>query len=286
MTPITRPSARPLTEPRGQWLRLLAMTCVLLMLVVVTCSASLRLAQERPGCDRWPGCREAVAPSAAPVAAARRDVAAPWMGSAGMRTAHRVAASAMLPAACALALLALRQRPRRAAVGVRALAMLGLALALAALGIVTPGSRSPWVLLGNQLGGLVLLALAWSAWRGLGTAACGRLRGARAVGLLWLVQAALGALSGAGFGLAPAWLHLLLAAPALLAAFALGLSGWRRLRSGDGLALALVAIAQGFLGLAAMLGAATPALVLMHATVAALGLALLSGLSSTYPRNG
>lgn len=271
---------KPLTGPHAGRLRGLALTCVLLMLVVVTSSASLRLAQERPDCGGWPGCRDAAAPAltAAAAAEARRHTAAPWMGAPGMRIAHRAAASAMLPAAGALALLALVPRPRRTAVGARALAMLGLALALAALGIVTPGSRSPWVLLGNQLGGLLLLALAWSAWRCLGTAAPTRLRGSRAVALLWLLQAALGALSGAGFGIGPAWTHLLLAGPALLAAFALGMSGWHRQRRGDALALALVATAQGLLGLAAMLGAAIPALVLLHAVVAALGLALLAGL--------
>lgn len=286
--PIVAPTAAPLTDPRNRWLRRLALTCVLLMLVVVTSSASLRLAQERPDCGGWPGCRDAAAPAlaAAAAAAARRHAAAPWMGSPGVRIAHRTAASATLLAAGALALLALLPRPRRTTIGARALAMIGLALALAALGIVTPGNRSPWVLLGNQLGGLLLLALAWSVWRGLGAAAHDRIRGARAVALLWLLQAALGALSGAGFGIVPAWTHLLLAGPALLAAFALGMSGWHRQRRGDALALALAAIAQGLLGLTSMLGAVMPPLVLLHAISAALGLALLAGLSATCPRNG
>ena len=287
-TLLTNHVALP-ADPRSRWLRRMALACVLLMLVVVTSSAALRLAQERPACGGWPGCRDAAAPAPAPAAAAaaaRRHAAAPWMGSPGVRIAHRVAASTMLPAACALALLAVLPRPRRTAVGVRALAMIGLALALAALGVVTPGSRSPWVLLGNQLGGLLLLALAWSAWRCLGAAAPAPMRGARAVGLLWLLQAALGALSGAGFGVGPAWAHLVLAAPAMLAAFALGMSGWYRLRRGDALTLAVVAVAQGLLGLTAMLGTAMPALVLLHAGVAALGVALLFGLSAKCPRNG
>ena len=266
----------PGADARDRWPPRLALACVLLMLVVVASSAWLRLAQERPACSRWPGCRDA------PAAAVRGPAATPWMGRAGVlagvRAAHRAAASAMLPAAGVLALLTLARRPRRAAVGARALAMLGLALALAALGIVTPGSRSPWVLLGNQLGGLLLLALAWSAWRSLDTPRHEAMRWASVLALLWLLQAALGALSGAAHGVVPALLHLALAAPAVLGAFALGMSGWYRQRRADALALALAATLQLLLGITAMLWAAEPALVLLHNAIAALGLALLFGL--------
>lgn len=266
------------TDGRSRWLRRLASACALLMIVVVTSSAWLRLAQPRPVCNSWPGCRDAAAaPGAAPGAAP-----APWMGRsdvlAGVRAAHRAAASTMLPAAGALALLALARRPRRTGVGARALAMLVVALALAALGVVTPGNRSLWVLLGNQLGGLLLLALAWTAWRGLRGGTAARMRGARAVALLWLVQAGLGALSGTGVDSVPAFAHLALAAPALLAAFALGVFGWYRLHRGDALALALLTLVQMLLGIAAMLDAAPPALVLLHAVTAALGLAWLAAL--------
>lgn len=261
------------------WLRRLSLACVVLMLIVVVSSAWLRLAQLRPVCDGWPGCRSAAA-------AELRSAAAPWMGSDGVmavvRGTHRSAASAMLPATVALALLALSRRPRLPTTGQRALAMLGLALALAALGVVTPGSRSPGVMLGNHLGGLLLLAITWTCWRGLagGVAATPQVAGwARRLALLWLLQAALGGWSGAGFGGPAALLHLALAAPAVLGAFALGMIGQRQRCSGA-LALTLAAAAQPLLGVAAMLSAAPPALVLLHNAVAALGLALLWGLAT------
>ena len=262
----------------------LAGVCVLLMLLVVVSSGWLRLAQERPDCPVWPACR------AAPADLTPRSVAPAWMVRAevlrAVRLTHRVAASAVLPAAAALALLALWRRPRAPATGRRALGMLGLALALAALGIVTPGSRSVWVLLGNQLGGLLLLMLACATWRAQAGAAsaAGGVRGARAVALLWLLQAGLGALSGAGWGAGVALAHLAIAGPAVLAAFVLGLAGWQRGRRGDGLALALVATAQLLLGLAAMLTAAPPALVLLHHGLAAAGLGLLAGWGRGLPR--
>lgn len=286
MSELTIDSPTLHTGAHARWLRRLASACVLLMLVVVTSSAWLRLAQERPTCGNWPVCRAAPAVRSppAPASVGRADVLE------RVRFAHRAAASALLPAACALAWLALGRRPRQTAVGARALGMLALALALAALGIVTPSSRSPAVLLGNQLGGLLLLALAWSTWRTAAAtpAVAANVRWARAVALLWLLQAALGALSGAGFGIGPPLTHLVLAAPAVLAAFALGLSGWYRERRAEALTLALLAVLQVLLGLAAMLSAAPPALVLGHAAVAAVGLALLFdyGRPSAGPRRG
>lgn len=271
MTGLTLDPSALQGATRTPWRRLLALGCVLLMLLVVFSSAWLRLAQERAGCSSWPGCRSVSASTTHAAAAGT------WLGRPqvlrNVRLTHRVAASAVLPAALALALLALLRRPREPALGLRALGMLALALALAALGIATPGSHSPWVLLGNQLGGLLLLMLACAAWRG--DAADGA-RWARGVALLWLLQAGLGALSGAGFGALPALAHVALAAAAVLAAFALGLAGWYRQRRAEGLALALTAAAQVLLGLAAMLAAAPPALVLAHHALATLGLCLLA----------
>ncbi|HMO46691.1 MAG TPA: COX15/CtaA family protein [Rubrivivax sp.] len=276
-------------------LRRLSLAGMLLMLAVVLSSAWLRLAQERPVCSSWPGCRGALS-------ADTGAAAAPWMGSPGVmasvRLTHRVAASAMLPLTIALALLALTRRPRDTATGQRALAMLGLALALAVLGVVTPGSRSPWVLLGNHLGGLLLLALAWNCWRRLAGGSPATLaattsattsaatsattpaisRWARPLALLWLLQAALGSGSGGGVGGGAALVHLALAAPAVLGAFMLGILGQRQ-RCPGALPLTLVAVTQVPLGVAAMLGAAPPPLVLLHNGVAALGLALLYDLA-------
>ncbi|MDO8419311.1 MAG: hypothetical protein Q7S90_04675, partial [Rubrivivax sp.] len=51
-------------------MRRLSWACVLLMLVVTSASAWLRLAQPRPDCFDWPACRSPDRPAAAAVAAA------------------------------------------------------------------------------------------------------------------------------------------------------------------------------------------------------------------------
>ena len=57
-------------DSRLTWMRRLAWAGVLLMLVVTTASAWLRLAQPRPDCFDWPACRTADRPVAAAVAPA------------------------------------------------------------------------------------------------------------------------------------------------------------------------------------------------------------------------
>lgn len=258
-------------------LRRLALACVWLMLAVVVASAWLRLAQPRPVCMQWPVCR--MAEPSAPAAAA-----AVGMGRTGMldvvRAVHRIAASALLPLVALLAWQTLARPPRRHAVDRCALAMLILALALAALGIVTPGSKSPSVLLGNLLGGQWLLALAWSMLRSLRSTPAPTPATARwALGgaVLWSLQAALGALSGAGHGQPATVAHLLLLLPALAWAGAVAVAAWRQGCTDARLLLALLAL-QVVLGAASFLMAAAPALVLLHNLAAALGLALLYGL--------
>ena len=136
---------------RQRLLSRLAAGCVLLMLVVTTASAWLRLAQPRPGCDEWPHCR--LAAEAGPVAAPA-DPAATTGLLAATRGTHRVAASAVL--VLVLALLALATRPPRDPAAIaHGLALLALALALAALGIAAPRSQAAAVLLGNLGGGLL-----------------------------------------------------------------------------------------------------------------------------------
>mgnify|MGYP000662109893 CR=1 FL=1 len=93
---------RPLEDRRLLTLRRLAWACLLLMLVVTTASAWLRLAQPRPACVDWPGCRGADRPAAAAVAPT-------LLGAPGVlalvRATHRGAATAVL--------LLVLQRPLR-----------------------------------------------------------------------------------------------------------------------------------------------------------------------------
>ena len=144
--------------------RRLALAALLLMAVVVVASAWLRLAQLRPDCIDWPGCREALRPALG--TAATGALGSPAALSA-VRGVHRLAASTLLLVVVASSWLAWGRRRQTPADTWRSLAMLALALGLAALGVVTPGARSAAVLLGNLLGGLLLLALAWSHCREL-----------------------------------------------------------------------------------------------------------------------
>jgi len=198
------------------------------------------------------------------------------------RAVHRVAASTVLLGVVALVVLTIRRRPRDGVAVADALALLALALGLAVLGVVTPGSRSVAVLLGNQLGGLAMLALAWRLLR--------RLQGAPAAGrplavvagfgaAAWLAQATLGGLAGGrGLDVAPI-AHVATALVALPLAF--GISWWARGRGrgGEGAGLMAVAVFQGLLGAAAAASAAAPAWVLVHNVGGALGLTLLVGLT-------
>jgi heme A synthase len=263
---------------RANTLRRLAWACVLLMLVVTCASAWLRLGQPRPRCIDWPGCRSAHVPPG-PLRAA--SALAPPELQTLVRGAHRGAASLVLAASLALSGIALVRRPRQTSTGGQALVLLGLALALAGLGVVTSGSSSPAVLLGNLLGGLLMLAWSWRLLRGL--------QGAPKVPLgawpwlaaaAWLVQVALGALSGAGAGDSAAIAHLSLALCVLpLAAWV----AWRARRAGrraEGLALMVVLPVQVLLGSVAVASAAFAPAVLAHNLGAGVGLALLFGLTA------
>ena len=275
-------------------MRRLAWACALLMVVVVAASAWLRLAQQRPACDYWPVCRIAagpqqwaVAPSGFPASpgAASPGMAGPGVASpdaiGATRAVHRVAASMVLLIVLVLTVLALMPGQRRHRAAGLALALLGLAIGLALLGIVTPGSRAPPVLLGNMLGGLLMLGFAWRLVRRLGAApAVDRslaYRSTVGAGLL-IVQAALGVLSGAGIGAIPSVAHVALAFVAVSWMIGVGKLARRQGRGAEGTALVVLAVAQLILGMAAFLSAAQPAFVLAHNVLAAFGLALLLGL--------
>jgi heme A synthase len=159
--------------------------------------------------------------------------------------------------------------------------LLGVALALAGLGLAGGASRSELVVLANQAGGFVLLALAWVIVRRLrGDAAppAAAVRWLTLLALVWLVQAGLGALSGAG-KLAAALLHLVSAL--LVLPLALG-SGAQALRLGmvrEGRALLGLVGLQAVAGGCAVAFGAPPPLVLVHNAGAALGFALIAGLA-------
>ena len=252
-------------DSRLTLLRRLAWACVLLMLVVTTASAWLRLAQPRPACFDWPACRSADRPVAAAMVPAM--LGAP--------------ATLVLLVVIAVAALALAKPPRRWAAGRLALALLVLALALSLLGIVTPGSRAAGVLLGNLLGGLLMLGLSWrlaTQLAGWPEASPSLTRWARLGAGLWMAQAALGALSGSGHWSAAPVAHMALALLAGSCSLGVGLAARQQGRRVEGTGLLSMTGLQFALAAVAAGSAAAPTWVLLHNIGAALGLALMLGL--------
>lgn len=180
-------SADPTLARRRRAVTALAWAVVAAMLATVALSAYMRLVQAGVGCSPWPAC---FAQGAAAEAGAST-------GLALARLLHRVVASLVLVLTLLLVLITLATRPRMKTQGASALALLLLTLALAALGVTMRGSTAPPVVLGNLLGGFLMLAvalrLAWPApAAGRAVAALARL----ALPLL-LLQIALGALLSA-----------------------------------------------------------------------------------------
>jgi len=285
-----------------------------LMLVVVAASAWLRLAQPRPACADWPACRagtaaaamamttESPSPGSTPAAAAR--------GLAATRGVHRIAATAVLLLVLGLVVMAWRERAARPDVLRPAAMLLGVALALSALGLATPGSRAGGVLLGNLLGGFVMLvgAAVLASRLAIARPVAASVRSARSttsaldpaldpalaagpsltrlargVAALWLAQAAFGALSGAGLLHVAPPLHLAFALVALPLA---AVVAWRARAANErasrraGATLRVVIPVLCGLGLASAASSAAPAWVLVHNVTAAIGLAALGVLAT------
>jgi heme a synthase len=167
-------------------MRWVVLVALLLVLVLTTTSAYIRLSQAGLGCANWPACygRAVRLPEAGQLLPG--DTPLFWA-----RALHRLAASAI---GIILVLIVFLGRQELQGMGARRAAWTVLALAglLAVLGIVTP-SNLPAVTLGNLLGGMTMVALLW-----------------------WLHQRGQGESGGVG------WMLLWLALAALALQFALG----------------------------------------------------------------
>lgn len=197
--PISAPDP---TLHRRRLIRWLALLGALLMLGVIAVSAYIRLAQTGVGCSGWPQCQGDVLRQAQLLAPAADPA-----GIAQARRIHRLLAPAVLLLSVAILLLALLPRPRLRRAGRLGLFLLLLALLLAALGIAAGRSGLPAVVLGNLLGGFLMLAVAWrlaavaSAAADAPASANLRLRRWARWGLLLLaLQVALGGLISATHG--------------------------------------------------------------------------------------
>lgn len=275
--------AAPLSRP---WLWLAGLVCAL-MLLTVALSAFIRLAQSGQVCSQWLDCAPPLG-SAAP--ALRAEALVPLA-----RQAHRVVATVLLALALVLALglAATRQQlgsPRPARLG---LGVLGLGLALAALGIVGRNSSAPAIMLGNLLGGLLMLTVCWQlvlALRPAGAAGPAQPAAAArwhrnagaALLMLWLQVASGGWLGVGALAQLPAttaWaaLHPLGCWALLVLFLALTWTAWQHRRPRR-IALGLLGLLtlQGLLGLTLTPPALLPALA--HNLISAFMLLLLTGL--------
>jgi cytochrome c oxidase assembly protein subunit 15 len=129
--------------------RWLATAAIALTFAVIAASAYLRHWQAGLSCEPWPACYARIDSAAAEPTAAVRVA----------RTIHRLSATAVAALIVALLLVAWTQRPVWLREALVASAALSVAAALAVLGIVAPASKSPGVVLGNLVGGHVLLTL-------------------------------------------------------------------------------------------------------------------------------
>lgn len=299
----------------------MAWICAVLVLVITSLSAFIRLSKAGLGCEPWPQCYgqelRAQQQGAKPAPA---DAA-----TAAARLAHRVIASTALLLILVMVMTALASRPALWSEGRLTLWLLFLALFLAVLGRWTSDARLPAVTLGNLLGGFAMfavsvrLALATSAappsspapgrlaaWAWLGAAVL-----MAQVALGGMVSAGQAGLSCSGFGgcdvsagtwqalnpwvepltdaaqpthPAGALVHVLHRAGALLVVavlLPLALLAWRSGRRTAATLIVLLLGLQAALGAALVAGGLPLAVALAHNMAAALLLAVLLGMTAS-----
>ena len=145
-------------------MKLLARLSLLLVITLVVVSAYLRLAHSGIGCADWPACYGQIGAQPlveAPVSTAtayERIVAEADQPLAWATPLHRLVASILGLLVVFLNVLALKARRHR----LLCLALLALTVFLALLGVKSGGLHSPAVVMGNLLGGFLMLGfLGW-----------------------------------------------------------------------------------------------------------------------------
>lgn len=175
----------------------MALSCTVLVLLITSLSAYIRLSRAGLSCPDWPQCygeRLRQIQHGVPATAGDDDA------TAVARLAHRVIASSALLLVITMLVVCFAARPVRWADGRVALALLALALGLAVLGRWSSDARVPAVAIGNLLGGFAMLALCWRVARDGGAALPPRWRAGAIFALLLIaVQVALGGLVSASF---------------------------------------------------------------------------------------
>lgn len=183
-------------------MRIVAIASLLLILLLVSLSAYLRLEQSGIGCDPWPACYgnigvENEAPDIGD--AYERLLADATEPLAWARPLHRLVAGVLGLLILGLTVMALLQRRHRVA----SLSLLGLTVFLAWLGIYSEGLHSPAVVMGNLAGGFAMLAVCgWLVFSEMGKSTVGsaNLRRWSTIAIVTLsLQILIGGLTSANF---------------------------------------------------------------------------------------
>jgi cytochrome c oxidase assembly protein subunit 15 len=172
-----------------------ALVAIVLTLAVIGASAFIRHSQSGLSCADWPACYARVGDAAGDASLPR--------GVETARRIHRLTATGTAIVLLAMLLFAWTQRSAWRRERKLVLAALVVVGALGALGIATSGTRLPAVVLGNLLGGFLLLAVLTATFATVAFQAPGRATSSRIVAVaalaLALAQAATGGLIGAQF---------------------------------------------------------------------------------------
>lgn len=152
---------------------------LLLVLVLVSLSAYLRLAHSGIGCADWPECYGYIGPppsaqsdSPDPASVGRPETHARWVNESSRslswaRPLHRLIAAALGMVVVFLVFLSLRQKRHRGLT----MALLALTIFLALLGTRSESLHAPAVVIGNLAGGFAMVGLLGWLWYSLsGTA--------------------------------------------------------------------------------------------------------------------
>jgi len=143
-------------------MNLLAKTCLVLVIILVSLSAYLRLVHSGIGCADWPACYGKIGdvPSATltvtPDDAYQQLVTQSNEPLSWVKPLHRLVASVLGLLVVFLAFLSVRRKRQRLA----SFALLALTVYLAVLGIRSGSLHDPAVVMGNLAGGFCMLGLA------------------------------------------------------------------------------------------------------------------------------
>ena len=152
---------------------------LILVILLVSLSAYLRLAHSGIGCTDWPQCYGRIGPAPATEQTASSKLRETGQNAyqqlleqssrplAWATPLHRLVASLLGLAVIFLNVLAFRRRQHR----LMCLALLALTVGLAVLGIRSGSLHDPAVVMGNLAGGFTMLGLLGSLWFGLSSTA-------------------------------------------------------------------------------------------------------------------